>query len=542
MIPDPPPATPPPVPPTVPTPVPPTPVPYPDWERLDRRMLLIGPVRVIRQFAFPAVIALIGIGTSDARWSLGLLPALLVGALALGALPWLTTYFRRTETQLEVRRGLLHRTRVTAPLDRVRSVDLEASLLHRILGLSTVTIGTGVDDTRIELDSLSAERAEHLRVTLLQRAAATSTSGPAPSQAEEGQIVDPHAGPMPEGQDATPGSPAPAVAAAPAEELARIDWKWLRYAPFSLSRLVIVAGAVGALSQFTDELPLDRAESAWAWLLSQALALVLVGVAAAALVGWLAISMGGYVVRWWDLRLVRQDANLRLTAGLFTTRSTTIEEARIRGVELTEPVLLRLVGGAELSTLATGVGSGGTTTILPPCPLPVARGVGGAVLEDPRPMAATLRQHGHLARRRCHVRAQVPTLVAVLPIVAGAYALGIPGWLVPVAVLLLAATGVITGEASYRHLGHALTPDHLVAGSGDVSRVRTALERDGIIGWVVRQSFFQRRLGLATLVATTAAGPEQVQVVDLPLAEAVALAEAATPGLVGEFLDARFEG
>ena len=58
-----------------------------------------------------------------------------------------------------------------------------------------------------------------------------------------------------------------------------------------------------------------------------------------------------------DLRLTREDGTLHLTAGLFTTRSISVEETRVRGVLLNEPVLLRMVGGAQLSTLSTGVGT-----------------------------------------------------------------------------------------------------------------------------------------------------------------------------------------
>jgi len=53
----------------------------------------------------------------------------------------------------------------------VRSVDLEASLLHRILGLQKVQIGTGVDDDRITLDALATADAQALRTTLLTRRA-----------------------------------------------------------------------------------------------------------------------------------------------------------------------------------------------------------------------------------------------------------------------------------------------------------------------------------------------------------------------------------
>jgi putative membrane protein len=122
-------------------------------------------------------------------------------------------------------------------------------------------------------------------------------------------------------------------------------------------------------------------------------------------------------------------------------------------------------------------------------------------------------------------------------------------WLldVPVAVvagtaavaLTLAAAGLAIGVASYRHLGHALAPHHLVSGAGSLQRSRVVLELDGIIGWVVRQSWWQRRSGLATLVATTAAGPERVLVVDVPLGDAVRLADAATPGMLDEVLAGR---
>ena len=39
----------------------------------------------------------------------------------------------------------------------------------------------------------------------------------------------------------------------------------------------------------------------------------------------------------------------------------------------------------------------------------------------------------------------------------------------------------LVAETAYRHLGHATTRDHLVVGSGDLTRVRTVLEHDGII-------------------------------------------------------------
>lgn len=488
-----------------------------DWQRLSPRNLLINPVKVLGQFAFPAVVALVGISSGDRGMPWWALPIVVVGALAVGALPWLTTFYRTTDTQFQIRSGLLNKKSKTAPLDRVRSVDLEASLLHRIVGLTKVQIGTGVDDDRITLDSVSAAEAEGLRGFLLSRRASGS-----PAQAPTDEVGT---------------APSAVRHVAPARVLAEIDWAWLRFAPFSLARLVVLAAAVGALSQFGDQLPVaDTAESAWNWAHRFALAVVIAGLFVGGLTSWVMVAVTGYIVQWWNMRLTRDAGSLHLTAGLFTTRSITVEEQRVRGVELKEPVLLRLVGGAELSTLATGVGSGGVTAILPPCPQGVARSVGADVLETDAPMAVQLVEHGPAARRRMFLRHLWGALfLSALAPVAMVW-IDLPAWLPFVVAGVAIGGAALVAESAYRHLGHATTSDHLVVGSGDLTRVRTVLEHDGIIGWVVSQSWFQRRLGLATLVATTAAGAERVVARDIPLGAAIGLADTSTPGVLTPWL------
>jgi putative membrane protein len=503
------------------------------WSRLSPRKLLLDPVKAVGQAVVPLVVALVGISQSDMRFWPFIVPVAILGPLVLGALPWLTTHYRLTDTQIQVRRGVLNKSTSTAPLDRVRSVDLEASLLHRVLGLQKVQVGTGVDDDRITLDALAAADADALRTTLLRRRAAPVPA--ATAAAPEGRDPLDVVGPGDHQRDHPVAPAAPAAEAAP---LARIDWTWLRFAPFSLGRLVILAGAVGVLSQFGDDLPIwneQTATSAWSWITQFAVAAVVLVLAVGGLAAWVVFSVAGYVLQWWGFRLVREHGSLHLTSGLVTTRSITVEEAKVRGVQMTEPVLMRLVGGAELSTLATGV-ENGVTQVLPPCPRDVAVGVGGAVLEQPGPLTDPLVEHGPKAHRRAWFRELRNALVLIAVLAAGWWFLDLSWWwpaLAGVAVLALAAA---VGEASYRHLGHALADDHLVAGSGTLARIRTVLETDGIIGWVVSQSWWQRRIGLADLTATTAAGAERVVVRDVRLDVAVALADRATPGLLGQFL------
>jgi putative membrane protein len=513
-----------------------------DWQRLDPRMLLVGPLHSLKQFAIPLLVALLGLSGSPG----GLQPWFVVPALGvpvlLGLLPWLTTRYRMTETQFVRHSGLLNRKQLTAPLDRVRSVDLESSLLHRALGLTKVQIGTGVDDTRIELDSLATAQARELRASLLARLHANDwaeTAGSRPEIASFGPQRQQPGAPTEAAHTTVPATSRPASPPpAPTQLLARIDWSWLRFAPFSLSKLAVVAGVLGALTQLGDSLPLldqEHIDSAWRWATSFAIPLLVVSLVSGALLAWVVVSVAGYVVQWWNLTLTRERGSLHLTSGLFTTRSVSVEEVKVRGVEMTEPLLLRLVDGAELATLATGVGSGGTTKVLPPCPREVCQTVGTAVLGSCDTWTAPLAEHGRGARIRQHVQAQWTALVVIVVLVGVPLAFGWPWWL---SLLAVAAPplAALAAEASYRHLGHLLTPTHLVAGSPAVNRRRTVLERDGVIGWVVRQSFFQRRRGLATLIATTAAGHERVVVTDVPLPRAVAMAARVTPEPVAPFL------
>lgn len=513
------------------------------WQRLDPRNLLLDPVKTLGQFLVPALIAFVGLSSRrDDGMPWWMLPVLVLGAVALGVLPWLTTSWRVTDTQFQKRTGLLNRTTSTAPLDRVRSVDLESSLLHRVLGLAKVQIGTGVDDDRITLDAISRERAGDLRARLLaRRRAAVQVAAPGVGAGGTGAAVATDASAGTDAAHEAAGVPVPPPA--PEEQLAAIDWSWLRFAPFSLARLVLLAGLVGLLAQFADDLPFldpEHLSSGWRWVTSFAIWLVVVLVLVVGLLGWVTVAVTGYVVQWWDMRLTRGQGSLHLTAGLFTTRSISVEETRVRGVEMREPLLLRAVGGAELSTLATGVGSEGVTRILPPCPRDVCVSVGDDVLTEPGRLTVPLVPHGPRARRRSYVRRltdPVEAAVTAAVVVALTDVSWLGWWLPPTLLLVGLPLSAAVAEASYRHLGHALvpgdeSPTHLAVGGAHVARVRTVLETDGIIGWVVTETWFQRRAGLADLVATTAAGAEKVVVRDVPRGRAVALADAATPGVL----------
>ncbi len=500
------------------------------WRRLSVRMLAVHPVMELFR-ALPLLLGLLFIGTrnggTNQLWGLMTL-GIVVG---IGLIRWATTTYRVTEHQVQVRRGLLRRATLTVPRERVRSVDLTAHFMHRLLGLQRLTIGTGQRDQRKEgdlrLDALSTADAHRLRDELLHQRRPAATR--APSGAATGVT---------------------AVTAVTGEsELARLRPEWFRYAPFSLYGLATILVAVGLGFRFLNEARLSPDQvgpvrGALDQLRHAPLGLAVAEVAVGVVLLIAIFSTIGYLLAFWGFRLTRTGTGtLHVTRGLITTRAITIEERRLRGVEVGAPALLRLVGGARLVAITTGVRAGagaarGGSLLCPPAPQGTVLAVAQRVLGGPNPLAAPLTGHGRRAVRRRYTRALWPVLLLVAALAAAAHWLGWPGYLwrdalvlVPLAVLLAA------GRAA--SLGHALAGRYLVARQGALNRRHSALADQGVVGWTLRRSYFQRRAGLATLTATTAAGRQHYDVLDVPQSRAVQLADAITPGLLTPFLRER---
>jgi putative membrane protein len=499
----------------------------PQWARLSVRMLAVHPVIEFLR-ALPAIIALLVVGSQQGHggwWSV-----IGVGVpITLGLVRWATTRYRITPEQIQVRRGLLRRSELSVPRDRVRTVDLTSHFMHRLLGLTRATIGTGQSDRRndsgLVLDGLTAVDAARLREELLH-----TRSGPAPAvqtPAGEGEVSAP---PAPSGE----------------RVVAAFDPSWVRFAPFTLSGLVSVGVALGFITNVLREARVSPERFGPLRAVTDQLGRVPVLVAAvevllAGLVVVSVFSVVGYVLAFWGFRLTRSPhGTLHAQRGLITTRSTTIEERRLRGVELSEPLLLRAVRGARAIAITTGLRAGrgserGGTLLAPPSPRGQAERVAALVLGDAAPLTGALTPHPPAARRRRFTRVLVGLTVIIGGLAVAVWLADWPVW-IAFASLVLLPIGPLLAVDRYASLGHARTGRFLVFRQGSLVRRRYVLATDGVIGWTVRQSFFQRRAGLVTLIATTAAGRQRYELLDVEPAEAVALADAAVPGLLTPFL------
>lgn len=483
--------------------------PLAEWHRLHVRMLIVRPLNESIAMLVP-ILVLLFTGNGE-KWRLIASGATVAAILAFSYLIWRTTKYRITDDQVELHTGLLTRKQLAVPRDRIRTVDLTSKPGHRIFGLSAVRIGTGQQDVPgtdgLTLDAVTSQEAERLRLLLLQKTVAPKLASP----------DEPHAEPV----------------VAESEVISQLDLKWLKFAPLSLSGLVAIGAVFGVLSNYADDLGLHPVQDLWEWLFEHP-SFTLIGAAAIALiVVGLVLSIPLYILQFWNYRLTREpDGTLRVQRGLLTTRSVSVEEQRLRGVDIQEPLLVRAGKGAKLAAVTTGLGSKGESNLLlPPAPLSVAHQVSQDVLKvHDDPTLRKLRKHPFAALRRSVIRHVVPWVVIAvgLAIWAPAWA-----WPIPVAIIPFAA---LVGWDNYRSLGNALDDRYLVTRNNSLVRSTVALQRTGIIGWRIRRSFFQRRSGLMTIGATTAAGAGVYHVTDVGESDGLALADEAVPDLLRPFL------
>lgn len=481
--------------------------PLSEWHRLHIRMLVVRPLNESVAMLIPIAILLFT-GNGE-KWRLIASGVTVATILAFSYLIWRTTKYRITDEHVELHTGLFTRKQLSVPRDRIRTVDLTSKPGHRVFGLAAVRVGTGQQDVPgtdgLTLDAVTSEEAERLRVLLLQKGVA----------------------PKADSADAVEAEPAPS------NVISQLDLAWLRFAPLSLSGLVAIGAVFGVLSNYADDLGLDVVHDLWGWLFQHPSVTLIGGFVLALVVLGLILSVPLYILQFWNYQLTREpDGTLRVQRGLLTTRSVSVEEQRLRGVDIQEPLLVRAGKGAKAVAVTTGLGSKGESNLLlPPAPLSVAHQVSRDVLKvEDDPTTRKLRKHPIAALRRSLVRSVMPFVV-----IAVGLAIWAPSWAwpIPVAIIPFAA---LVGWDSYRSLGHALDARYLVTRNNSLVRSTVALQRTGIIGWRIHRSFFQRRSGLVTIGATTAAGAGVYHVTDVGESDGLALADEAVPDLLRPFL------
>lgn len=486
------------------------------WHRLSWRMLLVDPLGMITRLS-PVFLISLWLGTNrDNYWfEFGLLGLIMFIAFTR----WISTSYYIGDTHIVLRKGIFTRNQVTIARDRIRSVDTESDLFHRLLRVSIVEVGTGQQDSskdsagRFRLDAIASSAVIPLRDELLAHLRA---AGIDPDSAD---LQAGHAG----------------------EDIARWKLSWARFAPFSpigfgvlfslwlitlqmgdMQDRILGLGPVVSLREDLTALGQPRT------LIAELLCLwVVAGI----------FGMAAYAIRFGKYALIDQGRVLFVQNGILRRKHIALDKQRLRGVEMRLPVFIRLIGGGRLEPIMTGTKRGSNaSTLLPLAPRQDVRRVAEYVLDDEAPVRAPLRAHSAAAKRRRVTRGLIPFwfLLGVALLFRLERGETVDKWIawfiLPALVFFL-----LLSWDRIRNMGHNVIDGRLVTSSGSIQARRAVLDADGIIGWQVSQTPFQRWSKVANVRAATPAGQGVYGIQDMQAEEAWALAEAITPGITAEW-------
>lgn len=125
---------------------------------------------IIRQIWPFLLIILVGGGSSKkASFATGL--AILGFASMIWAiLSYFKFYFYLENDELVIQKGILKKSNLNIPLDRVQSVNINQNIVHQILNVVQLEVDTaGTQGSEFKFDALSREKAEQLRTILISK-------------------------------------------------------------------------------------------------------------------------------------------------------------------------------------------------------------------------------------------------------------------------------------------------------------------------------------------------------------------------------------
>lgn len=254
-----------------------------------------------------------GWGTIAEFWyvPIGLLVAVLAVSLIAGYLTWRFTSFIIDDEQVRIERNFISHRSERIAFTKIQSVDVTQPLVARLLGLAALRIDVGGGGSNASIEYLSRKRAYQLRDYLITRAHGTKATVAASSQAPIGTVFS----------DAS-AADRRVVSVPPSRLVASMI-----VTNSTVVFLIVIAALV--VYGFIADQPL-------AWL------------STSFLIPW-ALAMGAMILNrirneWNFVLTMTPDGGLRTASGLTSLTSQTVPRNRVQAVDISQPLLWRIVG------------------------------------------------------------------------------------------------------------------------------------------------------------------------------------------------------
>jgi len=506
------------------------------WERASPFAIVYFVGKTVRTFArnfvqLAATFGALAVLTERRGFLFLAIPVGVLVILAIGVVQYWFFRFRLGEDRIHIRQGFLKKTALELPYDRIQAINVERSVIDRMLGLVTVSLDTaGSAGAEGQLPSVSLECAEWL--------GARVAIGRGGGLGDDGATVgEPSADPSVEQE----GDGRPGLAGHPGEELLKLTSGDMVRIGLSNRNILVAAAFLGAISEalgFVEEAlqpAFESAEAAFAGADGLARTIFIALLAVSALMVVSSLVVGAAFLRYHNYTVRREGTAFRSRAGLLTQKEVVVETAKIQQLTLSQNLVLRWFRRYRLRALPAALlpGQGGDTPgfnfaevlEVPLLKSPLAEELRTRMLGREGRDLTLLPHSPAFTRVSPHYIRALTLRIGIVPGLAGTLLLlrllgPTPSWGIATGSWWLAwmmLSGLLAWQR-WRRQGYVYDDDALASRSGLVGRKVDAFLFRKAQSVTVRRSPLQRRKGLATLEVALACGAVRVPYIDHGLA------------------------
>ncbi|MFP7494472.1 PH domain-containing protein [Terribacillus saccharophilus] len=309
-----------------------------DTKRYHPAVLLFRIGKSIRNWIVPLIVFTI-FNDSDGWWGTYakyFILAIIVLSIASDLLSWFSEKYAADEQAFHLYSGIFSKSSRTVPYEKIQNVTKHTTVLHRLLRLTAIKFETGSREKAVDFKILT--KVEALRLEELTKREKQTDSHTEVMEEQPGH------------EEMLPEQPVPASEERTSHFKPTI--KELIKASFtSLSFLLIPPLLIGFALKF---------DIFFEWkVLRQYLPLLKVWwIPAVGVIGLIAISllvnMWRILQKYGNYELASDEQHIYIQTGLLSESSFSIRKDRVQGIEISQPLLHRLLGLAKVKLISTG--------------------------------------------------------------------------------------------------------------------------------------------------------------------------------------------
>ena len=463
-------------------------------------IILLKFIKVLARQLWPIILVILFNRKGNLDIWLGMIVAVISLTTLTGSIiAYFKFYYFVEGGELNVRKGVLKKTSLNVPFERIQSVDFEQNIIHQLFNVVSVKIDTaGSAGSELSIDAISRERADELRDYILKQRKAIKEE-----QDEEGVIED-------EAFDKEAANNL-ILALTPIDLLkVGVSQNHLRTALIILAFFFTIGGELESIwnIDLVDEIENRSGDIGQVGIIFAFLfATVFIFIS-------FLITLVRTVINYFNLKFWETPNGFKVVSGLITRKEKSMQKKKLQILGWSNNPIKKLFGIYQLRLFqAASMDVLGQKTMIVP-------GAYQNQIEETMHIVIPGTEHAIFERHGIHPLARLRFIwfLGMVPCIAISIVAWVSGnqnlyWL-----LLYLPLSVYMGFQYFKKRGFQIHPDYFIAEGGIFGRSFKLIEMFKIQAVQISQGWYETRKNLATIHIYTAAG--DLSVPYLPMAKA----------------------